>query len=174
MDPRWIIPFAANLLLAMVAGEANHYLAPYGCSILLSGLALPVAGLRLSLRPGLLAMALTGLAMDALGPTAFGANAVLLMAGLLVLHSIRHRLVRDGATAHVVVALLANLVIFVTQPMLGGGLFAYAAPTPGRIVMDLLLSQIVLAAAALWFFAIQERALVLWGVNLTEELRNHR
>lgn len=174
MDPRWIIPFAANLLLAVLAGEMNHYLAPWGCSILLSGLVLPVAALRLSLGPGLVAMVLTGFALDALGPTAFGANAAILSAGLLILHAIRHRLVREGAVAHLVVALLANLVIFVTQPMFAGGLSAYATPTPLRIVMDLFLSQLVLAAAALWFFALQERALVLWGVDLTEELRHHR
>ena len=174
MDPRWLIPFAANILLVVIAGEANHYLAPWGCSLLLSGLALPVAALRLSLRPGLFAMVLTGFAMDAMTPAVFGANAALLSAGLLILHSIRHRLIREGAIARVVVALLANLVIFMTQPIFVGSLAAFAAPTPARIVVDLLLSQVVLSAMALWFFALQERALVLWGVDLGEELRQHR
>lgn len=171
MDPRWIIPFAANLLLFMIAGEANHYLAPHGLSIVIAGLALPMAGLRLSLRPGLLAMVLTGLALDSLGPTAFGASSALLVAGLLILHAIRHRLAREGATAHVIVALLTNLVIFVTQPMFSGGLSAYAASTVLRVLTDLVSSQLILIVLSLWFFSLQERALVLWGVDLGEELR---
>jgi len=174
MDPRWIIPLAANLLLLVIAGEVNHYISVWGFSLLLAGLALPVAGLRLSLRPGLLAMALTGLAMDALGPTAFGSSAALLTAGLLFLHAVRHRLARDSMSVHIIVALSTNVVIFVTQPMFVGALVAYATPTSLRVIVDLLFSQLILAALAWWFFALQERALVLWGVNLAEELRQHR
>ena len=40
-----------------------------------------------------------------------------------------------------------------------------------RVIVDLVLSQLVLCALARWFFALQERALVLWGVDLSEELR---
>jgi len=109
--------------------------------------------------------------MDALGPTVFGSSAIILAAGLLAIRGLRHRLLRDSTSTHFAVALLANLVLFVAQPMLAGSITAYEAPTPVRIVVDLALSQILLACLAWWFFALQERALVLWGVDLTEEMR---
>jgi hypothetical protein len=96
MDPRWIVPFAANLLLIVIAREANHYLAQFNVSVLLAGLVLPVTALRLTTGPGLVAVVLTGLAMDALGPTAFGSSAIILAAGLLLVRSLRHRLLRDS------------------------------------------------------------------------------
>lgn len=174
MDPRWIIPFATNLLLITLAREVNHYLAPAGVSLLLYGLVLPVTALRLGPGPGLIAMVLTGLSIDALNPTAFGASAVMLSLSLLVLHAIRQRLARDSMGVHLAVALAMNLVLFVAQPAFAGTLSAYETSTPFRIVVDLVASQAVLAAISWWFFALQERALVLLGVNLAEELREHR
>lgn len=171
MDPRWIIPFAANLVLVFIAREANHLLAPFGVSIFLAGLVLPVTALRLSPGPGLFAVVLTGLAMDSLAPTAFGSSAVMLAAALLMIRALRHRLMRESMSTHLAVALLANLLLFVAQPMFAGSISAYAAPTPVRIAVDLVSSQLLLTALAWWFFSLQERALVLWGVNLTEEMR---
>jgi rod shape-determining protein MreD len=171
MDPRWIIPFAANLLLIAIAREANHYLAQVSVAIALGGLVLPVTALRLSQGPGLLAVVLTGFAMDATGPTAFGSSSIILAAALLAVRTLRHRLLREHFSTHLAVALLANLLLFFAQPLFSATAAAYAAPTLMRVVVDLLLSQIVLCVLACWFFALQERALVLWGVNLTEELR---
>lgn len=171
MDARWIVPFAANLLLIAITREANHYLAQLSVSIVLGGLVLPVVALRLSQGPGLLAVVLTGLAFDATGPMAFGSTAIILAAALLVVRALRHRLLREHLSTHLAVALLANLLLFFAQPLFSGSTAAYAAPTPMRVVVDLLLSQLVLCMLAWWFFALQERALVLWGVNLSEELR---
>lgn len=173
MDPRWIIPLLANMLLLTIAGEANHHLAPAGISILVAGLLLPFAGLRLRRGPGLLALVLTGFAMDALGPTAFGSSSVILATGLLVLHAVRHRLVRGSVSVHVATAVLANVAIFAAQPLFAGNLSDLATATPMRIITDLLLSQVAVIAVARWFLALQERALVLWGVDLVEELRQH-
>ena len=57
MDPRWIIPFAANLVLLVLMREANHYLAQLGVSVFVAGLVLPVVALRLSRAPAMLAVA---------------------------------------------------------------------------------------------------------------------
>ena len=174
MDPRWIIPFAANLLLLLIGRETNHYLAPYGVSVLICGLALPVTALRLTTRPGLLVMVLTGLAIDALNPVAFGSSALLLAAGLLTVHALRQRLVQDSFATHLLVAVSMNLVLFVAEPFSTTGIPAFRTPTLMRILVDLLLSQALVVVLAWWFFALQERALVLWGVNLAEESREHR
>lgn len=173
-DPRWIIPFAANLLLIVLNRELNHYLATLGLSLTLAGLALPLTALRLSTLPGLLAVVLTGLAIDSLNDTAFGSTAVLFATCHLVLRAIRHRLARDSVPTHLAIALLANLALFFAQPLFSGSDLPHASPTVLRVVVDLLFSQVVLIALAWWFFALQERALVLWGVNLAEEMRQQR
>ena len=171
MDPRWIIPFAANLLLMTIGREVNHYLAPFSVSVMITGLMLPVAALRLTSGPSLFALVLTGLAVDAFTPTAFGATSVILATGLLALRTFRQRIVHDSFSTHLAVGLVANLIFFVVQPFLVRGVPAYETPTIMRILVDLVLSQALVAALAWWFFALQERALVLWGVNLAEESR---
>ena len=171
MDPRWIIPFAANLLLAMIAREFNHYLAPVSVSVLIVGLALPVPALRLTTGPALLALTLTGLAIDATTPAAFGSTSAMLVIGLLILRAFRQRLVRDSFVTHLAAGLGMNLVLFIAQPFFAGGIQAYDTPTISRVLVDMIASQVVVAALAWWFFALQERALVLWGVNLSEESR---
>ena len=66
MYRRWLIPFATTLLLWSLVGQLNHYLAPYGAYLFVSGLLVTFAALRLSLRNGLAATLLTALAVDAL------------------------------------------------------------------------------------------------------------
>ena len=65
---------------------------------------------------------------------------------------------------------VANLVLFLAQPLLLGAPLAGSA-TWGRVAVDLLCSQLVAGLLAPWFFALQEQALLLRGVNLTEEAR---
>ena len=170
MDPRWIVIVLANALLAFLGGQLNHHLAPLPVSVFLLGLCLPVAGLRLRLRPGLIAMFLSGLFVDAARPVPFGSTALLLAALFTCWHAVRSRLPRDGAAPVVVGALVANLVLFLAQPLLLGATLAGGA-TWGRVVVDLLCSQLVVGLLAPWFFALQEQALLLRGVNLTEEAR---
>ena len=66
-------------------------------------------------------------------------------------------------------ALLANLVLFFAQPLLVPG--ALAGATASRVLVDLLCSQIAVVVLGPWFFALQEQALLLRGVNLAEEAR---
>ena len=170
MDPRWIVIVLANALLAFLGGQLNHYLAHLPVSVFLLGLCLPVAGLRLRLRPGLIAMFLSGLFVDATRPVPFGSTALLLAALFTCWHAVRSRLPRDGAAPVVVGALIANTVLFFAQPLLLGAPAAGSA-TASRIVVDVLASQLAVVLLGAWFFALQEQALLLMGINLAEETR---
>ncbi|MFT3831185.1 MAG: hypothetical protein QM691_15925 [Opitutaceae bacterium] len=170
MDPRWVVIVLANAVLVFLEGQVNHYLAHAPVSVYLCGLALPVAGLRLRFRPGLIAMFLTGLVIDAVRPTPFGSTALLLATLFTAWHSIRARLPRDGVAPPLVGALVANLVLFFAQPLLLGPAVA-TGTTAGRVLMDLLLSQVGVMLLGTWFFALQEQALLLRGVDLAEEAR---
>ncbi len=170
MDPRWIVIVLANGLLVFLGGQLNHYLAHLPVSVFLLGLFLPVAGLRLRFRPALIAVFLSGLVADAARPVPFGSSALLLALLLTVWHAIRSRLPRGGVAPAIIGALLANLVLFFAQPLLLGGAVAGSA-TLGRILVDFGASQLALVLLGPWFFALQEQALLLMGVNLAEEAR---
>ena len=170
MDPRWVVIVLANAFLLFVEGQLNHYLAHLPVSIFLGGLALPVAGLRLRQRPGLIAMFLSGLLIDAGRPVPFGASALLLATFFTAWHSVRSRLPRDGAVPPIAGALVANLILFLAQPLLLGHDLA-AGATLGRVLVDLALSELAVVLLGTWFFALQEQALLLRGVDLAAEAR---
>jgi rod shape-determining protein MreD len=171
MDPRWIVIVLANALLVFLGGQLNHYLAHWSVSVFLVGACLPLAGLCLRYRPGLIAMFLSGLVVDAArAPVFFGSSAILLATLFTCWHAMRLRLPREGLAPQIVGALLANLVLFLAQPVLLG--FAVAAGTTwNRFLVDLLLSELVVALAIPWFFALQGQALLLRGVDLADEAR---
>lgn len=171
MDPRWIVIVLANALLVFLGGQLNHYLAHWSVSVFLLGACLPLAGLCLRYRPGLIAMFLSGLVVDAArAPVFFGSSAVLLAILFTCWHAMRLRLPREGLAPQIVGALLANLVLFLAQPLLLG--FATAAGTTwSRFLVDLALSEVVVALVIPWFFALQGQALLLRGVDLADEAR---
>lgn len=172
MHRRWLIPFATTLLLWSLVVQLNHYLAPYGAYLFVGGLLVTFAALRLSLRNGLVATLLTGLAVDALEPVPFGTHFVLFGIMHVLLFHLRTRFPREELVFGVVVALLANLGLFLAVSFVALG----DQPAPGaawlRLFADLGWSQLFIAAVAPWFLALQARALELGRVNLADE--SHR
>jgi rod shape-determining protein MreD len=172
MHRRWLITFATMLLLWSLVGHVNYYLAPYGVSLFAGGLLVTFAALRLSLRNGLMATMLAGLAIDAFEPVPFGTH-LLLFAGLhVVLFRLRTRFPREETVFGVVVALLANLALFLALSLLTFGDQPAASAAWLRLFADLGCSQVLIAVVAPWFFALQRRALELGRVDLAEEDRH--
>lgn len=166
-DPRWLIVVLANLLLGWLTGLANNTLSSFSflwidymsVHLYLGGLLVTYAALRLDPRSGLTATVLTGLAADALTPVPFGTSLILYsLVHATILYG-RHRFPREGAVFAMVVALLANLFLFIALSFLLVG----ANPRPGtawlRIFADLFFSQIAILALAPWFIALQDRAM---------------
>lgn len=160
-DPRWLVVLLANLLLAWLAGLANHLLAPAGVSLYLGGLFVAYAGLRLESRHGLVATLLTGLALDAGAPVPFGTHAALLGLVHATLLQGRHRFPREEPLFATVVVLFANLFLFLALSFLLIDESPRPAATWLRLFVDLLCSQLVLALLTPWFFALQARAFTL-------------
>lgn len=168
-QPRWLIVFAANLLLIWLLGLANHLLGRFSflgfdhVSLHIYGGSLLViyAALRLDRAQGFAATLLTGLAYDAIEPVPFGTSFVLFGLVHATLVYARPRLPREGAIFTTVVALLANLFLFLAFSVLLVG----ASPRPGeawvRLFLDLLASQVMLLLITPWFFALQDQLLAL-------------
>ncbi len=157
-DPRWLLVFAANLLLLWLVALANHQLAPYHLSLYAGGLLVTFAALRLDPRRGFIATVLTALAADALAPVPFGTSLLLFVLVQAVLLSGRQRFPREEPVFATVVALLANLFLFLSLSFILIG----RQPHPGeawlRLFADLLASQLLLAVVTPWFMALQVRA----------------
>jgi len=173
MHRRWLIPFAAMVLLWSLVAQLNHSLAPHGVYLFAAGLLPVFAALRLSLRHGFTATLLAGLAAEATEPFRLPGTLLLLLAAVhILLYHLRYRFPRDQTIFCVAAALIANLAVFlgVSTVELAGH------PAPGaawlRLFADLAWSQLLVLVVAPWFFALQERALVLARVDLFAE--SHR
>lgn len=172
MYRRWLIPFATTLLLWSLVGQLNHYLAPSGAYLFVGGLLVTFAALRLSLRNGLAATLLSGLAIDALEPVPFGTHLVLFGLMHVILFHLRARFPREELIFGVVVALLANLGLFLGLSFVVLGDHPASGAAWLRLFADLGWSQLFIVAVAPWFLAFQRRALELGRVDLADE--SHR
>jgi hypothetical protein len=164
-DPRWLIVFAANLLLWWLVGLANSYLAGFAVHLYVGGLFIVYASLQLDRKHGLIAIALTGLMFDAAEPVPFGTS--LLLFGLIhatLLYG-RRQFPREGAVFGIVVAQLANLFLFIALSFLLVGANPRPADAWLRLFVDLLASQLVILLVAPWFLALQARVMELAQIH---------
>ena len=159
MKRRVLILFAASLLLALLLGQLNHLLSLRQVHVWCGGLFVAFAGLRIAFGPGAAACFLAGLLLDANAPVPFGTQGLLFLAAHAVVFTIRSRAPRDEIAVGVVVALLANLGLFLALGFLRIEAGDDSARAWLRSFADLLASQIVLALIAPWFFSIQKRLL---------------
>lgn len=164
--------FATLLVLWTLVAQANHALAPWHVYLWLGSLFLAYSALVLPLRSGLLTTFLGGLLCDSATGSTPGLHALLFAAAHALLFHLRDRLPRDDTTGRVVIALIANLALFLVFSFLQLALLSSAGDVWPRLICDLLCSQVVLALIAPWFFAFQAAALRL--ADPTAEAYDHR
>ena len=156
---RCLLTIATLVLLWALVGQANHYLAPLQVSLFLGGLFVTFAALRLPARAGLWAVAFAGLLHDVVTPLPFGTQMMLFAAACLAIQSVRDRIPHETVFVQIIVALLANLILFTAFSLLRAGAVGVTVWT--RLGLDLICSQGVLLAVSPWFFALQARAIQL-------------
>jgi hypothetical protein len=161
-----LVSFGCGALLWTLFGQLNHYLSGLHLSLFIGGLLITFPALRLGQREGWKIAVLLGLWCDALCPVHFGLHAVLFLAAHTVIHHLRDRFPRDELSFGIVVALIANAALFLI--LTTGLIVRHPRPLDAlpAILTDLLFSEIVLVLVAPWFFALQERALEIAGLNL--------
>lgn len=178
MYRRWLIPFASMLLLWWLVTEFNHYLGAHGIYLYVGGLLVTYAALRLSLRHGLSATILLGLAIDAVEPVpvigghaVYGLHLMLLTTVHVILFQLRSRFPREEMPFGVMMAAIANFVLYLAVSLAFLGHQALPGAAWWRLSVDLLWSEIFVVGIAPWYFALQERALELGRVDLADEHR---
>ena len=111
------------------------------------------------------ATGLAGLLCDASTPVPFGTHLLLFAAAHTVIYNLRDRVPRDQTGTRVIIALLANLGLFLVFSFFLIGRSPAPAEVWPRLIFDLACSQVFLALVAPWFFALQTRALELAGLE---------
>ena len=153
--------FLTLLLLQALVAAANHSLAQAGACLFAGGLFVGTAAFLLPFGPGFAAVFAAGLACDANADVPFGTHALLFSAAHSVLFHLRDRLPHDETVGRVLIGLVCNLALFIVLTVLRIHLSPAPAVEWSRAACDLVLSQIVIALAAPWFFALQKSALAL-------------
>ena len=162
---RIAVTFLTLLLLWTLVTQISHHASGLHVYLFAGGLCVTYAALMLPLRDGLTASVLAGLLHDATAPVYFGTHLMLFATANVIIYHLRDRMPREETAVRVLVALFANLAIFL--------LFSLAqihhCPAPSamwpRLMADLVCSQIFVVLVAPWFFALQTRALVLVGAE---------
>ena len=113
----------------------------------------------------------TGLVIDATEPVPFGTHFVLFGLMHVILFHLRTRFPREELIFGVVVALLANLGLFLGLSLVALGDQPASGAAWLRLFADLGWSQLFIVAVAPWFLALQQRALELGRVDLADESR---
>lgn len=168
---RILATFLTLLLLWVVVAQMNHALAGIQVYLFVGGLFVAYSALTLRLREGMIASALGGLLCDANMPIPPGTAAIafglahthllLFVLAHAIVFNLRDRIPKNETAARVMVALFANLGIF----LLFSFIHVARSPSPAsvwpRLIADLACSQILLALIAPWFFALQTRVLAM-------------
>lgn len=160
---RSLVIFATLLLLWLILSELNHALAPMHIYVWAGALFVTFAAIALPLRPGVMGTILGGLLCDATTPVPFGLHTLLFVAVHVILFNLRDRVPREETAGRVLIALFANLALFLVFSFLQLSRWNSATDVWPRLLSDLLCSQVVLVLIAPWFFALQARALALFA-----------
>lgn len=162
MNRRSLLTFLTLIALWTVMSEINHYLATSHLYLFVGALFVTLAALRLSPREGFFATILGGLLCDANAPVPFGTHIFLFAITHAIIVKIRARIAPEQTATQVIVAFVANLVLYTALSLvLAFGAFRLGAALP-RLAWDLFLSQLFLLLIAPWFFALQT---ALLGLN---------
>lgn len=156
---RILLIFLPLALLWALVAQVNHEIAALHVYLYLPGLTVAWAALVLPQREGLAAVILAGLIADATTPVAFGTQTLLLALAHTIVFNARDRVPRDETAARVLVALLANLAVFLVFSFTQIGRLPSPATAWPRLIFDLLCSQVFLALIAPWFFSLQTQVL---------------
>jgi len=160
---RPLVIFATLLVLWLILSELNHAVAPMHIYFWVGALFVTFAAIALPLRPGLIATILGGLLCDGTTAVPFGLHTLLFAAAHVVLFNLRDRVPREETAGRVLIALFANLALFLAFSFLQLSRWKSPGDVWPRLLFDLLCSQVLLVLIAPWFFALQSRSLAVFA-----------
>jgi rod shape-determining protein MreD len=162
---RFLTLFACSIVLWVIVTQLNHSLSGAHIYLFTAGLFVTFAALTQPFAGGLWVALCAGLVFDANTPVAFGTHLVLFAITHILVFRLRDRVPRNDTASRVIVAVLANLALFIVFSVLQIIRLPTIAANWPRMLLDLVCSQLFIVLVAPWFFALQARALALVGLE---------
>jgi rod shape-determining protein MreD len=156
-----LVLFLTLFLLRALVAEANTALSGLHVWLFAGGLFVAYSALMVPFRQGFLASILGGLLCDAAAPVPFGTHAVLFGAAHAAVYNLRERLQRDETAVRMAIVLILNAAFFLVITLARVRHVPAVASVWPRLLSDFWWSQVAVALAAPWFFALQLRSLEL-------------
>jgi len=153
--------FAPLVLLWFGLAQLNHALTPLHVHLFGGALYVVFAALRLRSASGLLLSCLAGLWCDAASPVPFGTHLVLVAIAHTLIRKSRPHLDTRHTPSLVLVALLTNAALSLALTLFLITRTPLVARATPRLLLDLILSEVLIALIAPWFFALQNRLLLI-------------
>jgi rod shape-determining protein MreD len=157
--------FLTLYVLRAIVAEANSALSGMHVWLFSGGLFVAYSALMMPFGQGFTVTFFAGLLCDSVTPVPFGTHAVLFAVAHAIVFNARERLQRDDTAVRVIVALLANLGLFLALTFVRIRVAHGGAGSWPRMLSDLAWSEIMIVAVAPWFFALQLRTLELARAN---------
>ena len=170
-DNRVLIVLAVNGLLVLLIGQVNTLLAPLALHVSVPIIYLVFSALYLRMSQTFAVAVISGFAVDATLPVAFGCHGVLFLLAYALILRIRLRLRRENHHHVIFLSLGANFLIFAGLTLTTGLHGLMMAHSLLRLGADLLLSQMLLAAITAPIVAAQRRLLLLFHIDIASELQ---
>lgn len=174
-DARWVVVFVGNAGFLFLVGQLNHYLTAVSFGhgsmqfhVFLLGLPVAFCALRLNLKYGLAALIPTALFAEAGLPLAPGLLTVICATCFCVTIAVRAAFNRFATTSALIVVAILNLMIMLA---LSVAMLPAGNISAGRLMVDLVISEIVVLLLTGWFFFAQRAAVAFFGYSLETELR---
>jgi cell shape-determining protein MreD len=162
---RTLILFATQLILWVLVSQLNHSLSDAHVYLFLAGLYLTFGAITQPFGAGLASAMMIGAVCDANAPIAFGTHVMLFGLTHVLICRLRGRIPRDDTVSRVVIAVLTNLAVFLALSLSRMAHSPVIAANWPRLLWDLICSQVLITLIGPWFFALQERALVVARVE---------
>ena len=159
--------FLTLYLLRALVAEVNNSLSCLHIWLFAGGLFVAYSALMMPFRPGFVATLLAGLLCDSVTPAPYGTHAFLFSAAHIIVFNLRERMQRDDTAVRVIAALLINAGLFLALTFVRIRVAHGGAAAWPRMLSDLAWSEVAIAVAAPWFFALQLRTLEIARANLS-------
>lgn len=160
---RFLTLLGCAVILWLLTTQLNHALTDLQVYVFTGALFVTFNALTQPFAAGIAVSACIGLVFDANTPVAFGTHLVLFVLTHLLVARFRERVPRNDTLSRTIVAILANLALFLVFSFTQLSRF----PSPGsvwpRLLVDLLCSQVLIALIAPWYYSLQARALAVTG-----------
>ena len=168
---QWLILFALHGLALILLSQLNQTLATVSLFLFVNGLLISFPALFLPLGQGMAAVFLISIFYDSGEPWKMGASMIPNLITFTALYYIRDRIQYNNRRVFMMVALTANLFLFLYYTILAGSSYGITSQFVFLNLVHLLMSELVLFVFAGLLLVYQKDVLRMFNIDVDASLR---